>query len=148
MYDDDFRVSSQGTQHGFWTVWLMQECKLVAVWGRCPCPQCPPVAHMIYASFAHINVIALPHTHFPFLFSPKYSVVLRNLQQFAFPWAVGTQRPKALHFLLHGCMLHEISAFLDQAERAVAFPDRDLGVSIAKIPQICRLQVQCGLCGE
>lgn len=45
-------------------------------------------------------------------------------------------------------MLQGISAFLDQAERAVAFPDRDLDVSIAKVLQIYGLQVQRGLCGE
>lgn len=60
------------------------------------CPQCPPVTHIICASFAHINVIAFPHKHFSCCFIPKSSLVLKFLQQFAFPWAVGTQsRPKA-----------------------------------------------------
>lgn len=64
-------------------------------------------------------------------------MTLSDLQQFAFPWAVGAQStPKALHLLLHGCILQGIFAFLDQAGQAVGFFDPDLGVSLAKVLQI------------
>lgn len=87
---------------------------------------------MTCASFAHIDVIS-----FSYCFIPKSSLALSDLQQFAFPWAVGAQStPKALHLLLHGCILQGIFAFLDQAGQAVGLFDPDLGVSLAKVLQI------------